>query len=319
MIKFDKVKEWFKDAASVIAFQRDLESVESTLYMEVERELKYRELVPVSNADNPGALTVSYKMFTKVGMAKIISEYASDLPTADVYGELVSKQVHVIGVSMVWTRQEVDSASMAGVPLETLKAESAREAMHQKMNKLCMLGDAEYDITGLLNDPNVTEVAAAAGATSTNTAWVSATGASVKTAAEIVNDVSVAYQTVIDQNEGNFEPDTMILPYKEYGRIKTLPMSQDNSQSVLSYLESNFGLTIIPVSDLKLAFTDGTEGGFMLYTRTPRVLEQKIPLDIVTYPAQESELKFKVPVEARYAGVQIRYPIACVYFTGTSS
>ena len=70
-----------------VFFARELESIESRLYDFKKRELKYRELIPVSNRDSAGAETITYRMFDKVGMAQIIANWSDDLPRADVFGK----------------------------------------------------------------------------------------------------------------------------------------------------------------------------------------------------------------------------------------
>ena len=128
MIRIDGVRHKFDAIApnAALFMARELESVEAEIYRFKERELKYRRLFPVSNRDNPGAEQITYRMYGHVGMAKIISDYSQDLPRADVYGTSVSQPVRSLGVSVGWSHQEIRTAMMNGVSLETEKAAAQR-------------------------------------------------------------------------------------------------------------------------------------------------------------------------------------------------
>ena len=84
------------DANESIFFLRELESVKSRSYDVKYRNLKANALVPVSTEGDPGAAVITYQQYTKVGVAKIIADYADDVPRADVYGIEVSKKVYPV-------------------------------------------------------------------------------------------------------------------------------------------------------------------------------------------------------------------------------
>jgi len=96
----------------------------------------------VNNEAGPGAEAITYYQFDKVGMAKIVSDYASDLPRADVFGTKYTSPVESLGISFGYSMQEIRAAAMANRPLATMKANAAREAHERLVDQIGSLGDA---------------------------------------------------------------------------------------------------------------------------------------------------------------------------------
>ena len=63
MIRLDAVRHVLDaiDQNAALFMERELEALESEIYRFKERELKYRALIPVSNRDNPGADSITYR------------------------------------------------------------------------------------------------------------------------------------------------------------------------------------------------------------------------------------------------------------------
>ena len=85
--RYDSVED-----ASVF-FARELDFVKSHAYDKQYPEFTALGLFPVSNEVDPGAESITYYAYDKTGIAKIISNYATDLPRADVKGEPHTAQV----------------------------------------------------------------------------------------------------------------------------------------------------------------------------------------------------------------------------------
>lgn len=309
-IRLDAIEHRF-DANETLYLARELESIEATLYEWKEKELKYRALIPVSNADNPGAENITYRMITMVGMAKIIANYSDDLPRSDAFTKEYSQKVKTVATSFGFNTQEVRAAAMANKPLETLKASAARRAVREKENSIAWTGDDSHGIIGFLNNTNIPVVAAPAGAG--GTLW------STKTPDEMLEDVSTLVSTIRTQSKGIHSGDTLLLPIAQYTLITTLPRSANSDTTVYKFILENdaYGIRQIDwLNELSNAFVSGTKDGMVLYEKDPEVLENRIPLEMVIHPVQEKGLEFLIPVEARNGGVVIRYPLACAFMTG---
>ena len=155
------------DANESVFFERQLEAIDETLYEVKKKELVYREFIPVNSRINAGANSYTYRMFDKVGMAKIISNYADDLPRADVFGEEFISPIKSLGTSFGYNTQEVRSATMTNTPLDTMKATAARRAIREKESNTAWNGDAEGGLPGFLTNENIPVVAAPVGASTT--------------------------------------------------------------------------------------------------------------------------------------------------------
>jgi hypothetical protein len=316
MIRIDAVRHKLDaiDRNAALFMTRELEAVEAELYRFKERELKYRILIPVSNRDNPGAETITYRMYSHVGMAKIITDYSQDLPRADVYGQSVSQPVRSLGIAVGYNHQEIRAAMMAGISLETEKAAAQRRGTREAESRIAWTGDSATGIPGLLDNANIPVQAAPNGAGGTAD-WAG------KTPDEIIADIRLACSTIRSQSKGVHNPDTCLLPSEQYDLIAGTPRSTHSDVTILEFImkeKSAFGLsTVEPMyGELDNAFTGGTEDGAVFYEKSKENLELRIPLELQVYPMQERGLELIVPGESRIGGVVVRYPLALLFFTG---
>jgi hypothetical protein len=310
MIRFDNLKHRF-DANETLYLARELESIERTLYEWLTPELKYRSLIPVSNEDSPGANTITYRMITKIGMAKIIANYSDDIPRADAIVKEYSQKVKTIAISFGYNTQDVRAAALANIPLDRIYADSARRAVRELENEIAWTGNDSHGIIGFINNPNIPILAAPAGVGGTT--WA------LKTPDEIIEDVSLMVQTMRETSKGVHSGDTLILPIAQYTIITTLPRSTHSDTVIADFILQNksFGIKQIEwLNEVKDAFTDGTEDGAIFYEKNNRVLQNRIPMELITHPMQERGLEYIFPIEARNGGVVVRYPLGCLFFTG---
>ena len=297
------------DAAETFFFENELEQVKARSYDIVKAPLKAFELIPVDNTTSPGAETVTYEQYDSTGIAKIISNYADDLPTADVKGKEFTSRIKSIGSAYVYSKQDIRAARFAGKPLEQRKATAAIETHRQLINKLAFNGDAEYGIQGLLTNANIPKAPVAAGAATTLT-WAT------KTADEILLDLNDAVADMLELTKGVEIPDTIVMPIAQYNLIANKRMPDGDSNTVLNFFKGNNpGITVTWATELKGAFTGGTDG-FIVYKRDPMKLWAEIPMLTEVSPAQEKGLAYEVPVESKFGGVIIPYPLSLSFRIG---
>jgi len=68
-------------------FTRELEHVKASSYDVVRAPLRAFELIPTDSTAGAGAESVVYEQYDMTGMAKIVADYADDLPRSDVKGK----------------------------------------------------------------------------------------------------------------------------------------------------------------------------------------------------------------------------------------
>ena len=297
------------DSAETMFFQRELEQVKAKSYDVLKVPLKAFELIPVDSTTAPGAKTVTYEQYDSTGIAKIISNYADDLPTADVKGKEFTSMIKSIGNSYVYSKDDIRAAQFAGKPLNQRKANAAVEAHRQLMNKLAFFGDAEYGIQGLLTNANIPAAPVVAGAATTLT-WAT------KTADEILLDLNDAVSDMLDLTKGVEVPNTIVMPIAQYNLIATTARSANSDTTILEFFKGNNpGIEVMWATELKGAFTGGTDG-FIVYNRNPDKLFMEVPLIAEMSPAQERGLAYTVSVESKFGGCIIPYPLSLSFRRG---
>lgn len=298
------------DANESIFFARQLEFVKSQTYDIKRVALSALMLMPISTAIPEGATTHTYRQYDSVGMAKVISNYANDLPRADVTGKEFTNPIRSIGNAYGYNVQEIRSAMFAGVNLNGRKAMAATRAHQEKINQLAFAGDLDNGLPGLLGNPNVPEVVILADGTGSSKAWAT------KTPLQIVRDVNSLINKVITQAKGVHKATELWLPIEQYALIATIQNSASSDTTILEFLQKNHpGVTFKQVVEMDVA---GVAGADRMYAmeNTMENWQLEIPMMMRQYSPQQKGLEFEVPVESRFAGVIIEYPLAFAFADG---
>lgn len=298
------------DANESIFFARELESVKAKSYDVQYAELKARKLIPVSFEAGPGAETIKYEQYDQVGMAKIIANYAHDLPRADVKGKEFISVVRSLGASFGYNVQEIRAAKMAGKPLEQRRANAAKRAIMQLENTIAFRGDASHNLGGLLNAANISEVTIPNDGTGASKLW------STKTPDQILRDMNLVANTPSELTKMVETPDTMLLPVAQFNFISSTRLSTASDTTILKYFLANnpYIKAIEPLNELD-SFYAGDDGIFV-YKRDPEKLTMEVPQDFEQFPEQEQGLEFVVPCHARCGGVIVYYPLSIAFGKG---
>jgi hypothetical protein len=298
------------DAAETAFFQRELEVVKAKTYDVKYPELKVRRLIPASFEAGAGAESIVYQQYDQVGMAKIISSYASDLPRADIVGKEFTAKIKSLGAAFGYSIQEIRSANMAGKPLQSRKANAAKRAIMQLEQRIAYFGDASTGLIGFLNNPNVTQTTVPNGV-SASPLW------SNKTPDEILLDLNGMANFIVESTNGVEIPNTILLPLAQYNYIKSTARSAQSDKTILQYFLENNGYiqTVEWVNELKAAGVAGVDLA-VCYRKDPDVLTLEIPSDFEQFPEQEKGLEYEVPCHQRIGGVLVYYPMAVNIVSG---
>lgn len=295
------------DAASSAFFARELEQVKARSYDVVKAPLRAFDLIPVDTSTNAGATAITYQQYDGTGIAKIISNYASDLPVVDILGKEFTANVKSVGAAFNYSRQEIRAAMMAGKPLEQRKANQAVRAHREQWNRIAFHGDAEFNLQGWLTNPNIpaAPVAADGGPGEDDTRW------STKTAAQIIRDINALVNGIVSLTNGAEQPNTLVLPIDQYTLISTTNAGTGTDTTILQYVLANspFLQAIEWANELKGAGPEGVDI-MIAYDRSPDKLTLEMPMMYTQYAPQEKGLAFEVPTESRIGGVLIYYPLS---------
>lgn len=298
------------DANESMFFARQLEYVKSKTYDVKRATLNAFQRMPISTETPEGATTITYRQYDSVGMAKVIANYANDLPRADVTGKEFTSVIKSIGNAYGYNVQEIRSALFAGVNLSGKKAMSATRAHQEKINALAFAGDADNALPGLISNANIPEVTIAA-----DGAGASKTFAT-KTADLIVRDINSVINKVTTQSKGIHRANEVWMPIEQYTLIATMQNSVASDKTVLAYLkEANPGVEFYPIIELDGAGASGVDRMYALENSIDN-WQLELPMMIRQYTPQQQGLEFVVPVESRFAGVIIEYPLAFAFCDG---
>lgn len=292
------------DASELIFFQRQVEQIKQKTYDKKYPTLKARSLISPDFTTHAGAKTITYRQYSQFGVAKIIANYARDLPRAGVKGAEFTSPVKEIGSSYGWTWKDVQSAAMTGLNLADRESMAAKRAFLQKENTIAWLGDTEYNIPGFLTNANLPTAAAEADGTGASPLW------STKTVDQIVRDVDDMIHGVGENTNGVEQPNTVLIPHNRWSSM-TKRLSGGNDKTVLTFLKETF--PEITVWDWLVELnTAGTDSSAMMvaYNRDPEYMTLEIPQDFLQMPVQEEGLEYQVPCVGSSGGVIMYYPLS---------
>lgn len=302
-----------------VFFARELDYVKSQSYDVEYPELTALSLFPMSSEVDPGAETVTYYSYDKVGLAKIISNYATDLPRADVKGKPTTAIIKSLGASYGYSIQEMRASAMAGKSLDTRKAESARYQIDYLNNKIAWNGDEETGLRGVLSKDTDVPLYILANGAKGSTKW------SEKTEDEILADINGMLKQMARTTKKVEKADTLGLPSEAYLELQGRRI-EGTDTTVLSYIQKNLKdiKNIVSCPELDpdsvdtnpyAKETDG-QGVMLLFKNDARKLTVENPLPFMQYPVQTEGLEMVVPCEARTAGVLIYYPMSLLIGVG---
>ena len=312
-------------------FQRQLEFVEAKSYDVLYPELKGRSTFSLNTVGGEGVETLTYRSYDKRGEAQIISGNSTDLPRSDISGKEFSITVKTIGTAYGYTRQELAAAKLTGMPLDARRAEASKRSYEEKVNQLIWFGDEETEINGLFGgkagDPwsyiTNTEVAgSASGANST--VW----GVD-KSADEVIADLNFALTKMVVDSKQVHMPNKILMSIAKFNYLMNTPYHLAGGVtvgSILSFFLAN-NAYIKSVDQIQVINElDGVYGaipgfgagsqGFTVISENADNLEVMEPFPYMQLPVQYSGLEFEINCYGRFAGLQIRRPMAISHWYG---
>jgi hypothetical protein len=216
----------------------------------------------VSHDADPDAAKITYRMWDKVGMAQIISNWADDLPQIEVFGKEYSRDVKEFGMAFGYSQRELRASAKVGRSLPAMKAEGCREFCERRIDDVAAYGVPEADIPGFLNHPNVPIATLPTG------------GWSGATAELILADLNYLVTQIVVNTKQVETPDTLLLPTDLFMLISQKVAGNQLDDTVLGiFLKTNpFIKNVETWVKLDTAAADGG-GRIVCYKRDSRVLE----------------------------------------------
>jgi len=292
------------DSATTVFFERELESVRKKTYDVKKIPLKARTVFPVNFEDHEGSTAITYRQYDTFGLAKIIANYADDLPIADVEGKEFTSPVKELGTSFTYSFKEIRAAKKTNKPLQQKKAGAARRAVAELENRLAFFGDSSSNLPGLLTNPNIPRVGVAANG-SGETEWEN------KTATEILADLSACINTPSNLTGGTEDATDLMISNQKYNYIRNTYSDARGEYTILNvFLKNNPQIkNVFPMSELDGAGFNGTDV-MVAFNRDIDKLEMAVPMEFLIHAPEKRGLSYKVPCEESFGGVIVFYPFS---------
>lgn len=314
-----------QDSGQTALFARQLEYIYTETFDALYPELKARQLIPVDTRVPSGAESFTYRQYEKVGHAKIVHNYASDFPNAEVFGSETNQKVVSLGASYQYSIQDMRAAAMAGVPLEAKKADSARWSIESLLEDLAATGDnsTATPMLGLLNASNILSTSKV----SPSGTWAAQLTAAIQsgtvgtTAQAIVGDALAMWKNVFQTTNEVARPNTLVLPTAAYSVAATTPMAPNfaSSATVLSYIKEMLApMGVTEVTSWVRCNGAGAAGAdrALMYEKSPRAMGLIIPQEFEQFAPQVVGMTFIIPVHMRTGATEVRYPKHVTFMDG---
>lgn len=272
--------------------------------------LKAVSLIPVVPA-NRGVKTVSYRLQTEFGMAKIIDANGTDVPHVGRNSQEKFAQVFTVRNMYGYNKTELDAAQFAGEPLTTDLNSTAKYAIEVEEDRISIEGDADHEIVGFINHPNITQVTLDAGV-STKVNFED------KTVDEVVEDFR---KLIVDgikvPNKGNVEADTVLLPTSTKSRLETRRINPDGTVTLMDHLKKTFpGIKTWESLDQLETVGAGGKKRMMAYKCDKAHVCQVIPVPFEQLPVQAEGMNFNVHCFGRTVGTIVKKPLSVDFADG---
>ena len=315
-----------------VFFQRQLEYIQAQSFDVLYPDLMGRTVFALNTEGGEGINTITYRSYDKRGETAIIAGKATDLPRGDISGREYSIHVKTLGNAFGYSRQELASAKVTGLPLEARKAEATRRSYEEKVNQIIWFGSAENDLHGFFGGPtgapalpiSKTNVAAAAGGGNSRVWGVD------KTPDEIIADLTAACSQHYSQTLKLFRPDKILISVAKKQYLMNTPRSIHSDVSIMDwFIKNNMFIKskedFLDINELAGIYNagggafdpaGGAGNGFTTMATGADNARIREPFPYMHLPVQYKGLEFEVNCYGRFAGVECIRPAAFQHFYG---
>lgn len=295
------------DANESTFFARQLEFIKSGLFDVKYAETEATKLFPVSSNVPLGAKTITYRQFDKKGKAKILASQGHDFPRVSLSGKEFTSKIVTLGSSYEYTLNDLRSAQFAGFDSINRLAVVCRGAVNQLIDDLVFFGDAEFNVSGVLNNGTIPVTTIINDGTGSTTEWAN------KTPTQIFRDLNQIINEVVENTLKVEKPNRLIMPVAQYHLISQTPMdTASGAATILEYfIRNNPYITsrdaVMPVNQLAGAGAGSTDVA-LAYNASLENISVEIPNPFETLPLQNDGWEFEQKCIADCGGVIIYFP-----------
>jgi hypothetical protein len=299
-------------------FVSQIATIETQVYKIQYPDVRYPDLIPVDTSGDPWTQVVTYFSQDRIGAADWFHANAQDVPMVEHTRNQFSVPVQMAAIGFGYNDEELAVAARLGINLTADKANSARRAAEEFIDKIALFGDTRSGFLGLFNQTSVTTSAAAATGTASSTLW------SDKTPDNVIADINSAITGIYTTSLQIETADTILLPLLHHTALATRRLDPTQTTTLLEHvmrvnaytLETGRPLTIRAVRGLETAGS-ASAARMVVYRKAPEVLKMHMPMPFEFLPPwRKGPMRYEVPGRFRLGGVDVRRPGAVRYVDG---
>lgn len=278
-----------------------LKKVEEYLIPRVQETLTDLAVFPTDVRRDAGAIGELVTQINHLGEAKVVGDYADDLPTVGVGSQQTMQRYQTLGTSFQYSISEIEQAQRTGASLTTDLALASANAHVRAWIRSAFFGIPNYEVNGLLNNG---AVASDPGALTLDFSTEDDAKAALREIGAFVLSHNAA-QNGLDSN-------TLLVGSELWAGIVSADVG---NTSGAQYLLDRYGVTVKRAGQLDSAVradalpNDQYSGELMaLYRNSEDVLTVRVPLGYDQREPQAKDLHYIVPCRSVTGGLIIRQP-----------
>ena len=287
-----------------IYFTRQLEMIMPEILRMELPDIEFASFIPTpASRIHPGAQTYTQRMYESFGLAQWISNYADDIPMADVGGKEETFKIKAFGIGYQYTFEDILAGQMAaqsgqpGINLSTEKAAACRRASDEFLENVAWLGDESVGIHGLLNYPSIPRV-------TMTTAWVAASDPE-----DVLAELTTIIEEHVTRTRGKSRPSDIVLSAPTYGYFATAKLSNSTTTLLQFFLATNPYIKRVRPSYVMEASGIGGADQMLIYTPDPMTMRLEVPMPFRQFPAQQKNFAYEVLTMTKTGGIVCPYPL----------
>ncbi len=312
------------DAGETDTFLQELVEIDKTAYMRRFPALIARQIIPTFISVGDWAASYEWREWTPNGKAKFINNSSDDLPLVDVTGKANSQIIKDLGLGYSYTLKEVKRFTKTGVPLDAMRAQTARQGTEQLIDLTLARNNAAEGLFGVLGLDSTSITAANRVAlvtpsvkAATGTAFWGTLLAPKATGREMANDILGMAAQVVDDSNGIFTQVNIVMPISQYNVANETQINALATTTAMeTILKSELIASVRPWYQCKGAGAGGVDR-IAAFPSDPQVLGGIVSLEWTPQAPQQKGFSFVINAMASCGGVVCRYPLGLRYMDGT--
>ncbi|MCL2357015.1 MAG: DUF2184 domain-containing protein [Defluviitaleaceae bacterium] len=287
---------------AIYHFLRDLEFVKAQVLEVKYPDLTAMDIFPVDRTTPEGAEEATYEVVDFIGGAKIQANHANDIEEADFTMKPITARIKQVENFYQYSFRDIRAAQFANRPLQTLKARASQRRIEEQLNRLAWVGDAAFNILGILSVNN--------GVTRSPLADTMA-----NLTPEALNDAITAQASAMNRtSRGIFSPDTLALPPGQYDRLFDARFTQSTDLSPGQWiLKNNRHIKRIVQAPELMGDSGMNPSGAdvaVLFQYNKEFMSVEVPMPPTMRAPFPTLTGFQVLNEARSGGAFIKQPLS---------